>query len=260
MRAVAQGSVEIAEALIAAGADVHRRSSNGSTALSFVPGDDPALFDLLVRSGVDPSGRDAEELLLHARATAIVRKLIQAGVDPDARSEFDGSTRLMHSAALNETEQVRILLEAGSDVNARDRHGETALMWAAAKGHGDLIRQLVAAGADVTLVNDLGETALRWAISSGSVETARVLLEAGCTVRGTWWLHIPVEERNVEMVRLLLDHGADTEERDSDGRTAWERATGRRKPDVEILRLLREDRARKKSAATPLRGTLTTDG
>ena len=44
---------------------------------------------------------------------------------------------------------VKLLLEAGADVNAhRPYQDETALMWAAAEGHTDVVTALLKAGAD----------------------------------------------------------------------------------------------------------------
>lgn len=42
---------------------------------------------------------------------------------------------------------VRLLLDAGADVNAEDQNGSTALMLAAEEGHEDIVRILTEAGA-----------------------------------------------------------------------------------------------------------------
>ena len=53
---------------------------------------------------------------------------------------------------------MKVLVEAGGDVEAKDEDGETPLHWAAAEGHVYVIRALVAAGADVEAKNKDGKT------------------------------------------------------------------------------------------------------
>jgi ankyrin repeat protein len=58
-------------------------------------------------------------------------------------------------------ESVNLLLDAGSDVNARSNDGTTALMLAAG-GYGavDILKLLINRGANPNLKNKKGETAL----------------------------------------------------------------------------------------------------
>src|SRR5690349_20698694 len=58
-----------------------------------------------------------------------------------------GATLLMHAAAFGSPEAVRLLLDPGADVNAKNSFDATALMWAA----GDPVkaRLLIERGADV---------------------------------------------------------------------------------------------------------------
>ena len=62
----------------------------------------------------------------------------------------EGETILMTAARTGQPEVVKLLLDAGADLNAREHwFGETALMWAAAENHAEAVRVLVEAGADV---------------------------------------------------------------------------------------------------------------
>jgi uncharacterized protein len=67
-----------------------------------------------------------------------------------------------------------------ADVNARERwYGRTALMIAAAEGHLDVVRMLVEAGSDLNLVDEESSTALSLARSYGNLDVAALLSNAG---------------------------------------------------------------------------------
>jgi ankyrin repeat protein len=67
-----------------------------------------------------------------------------------------------------------------ADVNARERlYGRTALMIAAAEGHLDSVRLLIEAGSDLNVVDAEGSTALSLARSNGNLDVAALLAESG---------------------------------------------------------------------------------
>lgn len=86
-----------------------------------------------------------------------------------------------------DVEQVRHLLEAGADINARDRYGQTALMNAARRGQVELVRLLVEQGAALNTTAKYSLTALMLAIINGHTEIAYILIQAGAdrSIRGT---------------------------------------------------------------------------
>jgi ankyrin repeat protein len=67
-----------------------------------------------------------------------------------------------------------------ADVNARERlYGRTALMIAAAAGHADVVRLLVEAGSDLNLLDEEGASALSLARNNGYLDVAAELVDAG---------------------------------------------------------------------------------
>jgi hypothetical protein len=121
------------------------------------------------------------ELLLAARDGNVVR-VIQAldlGADVNARSESNGYTPLLWASSRGHTEIVRLLLEAGGDVNVQANDGQTALMRAADYGHVDTVTLLLDSGADVNIRNENGITALRFATLKGHTQIIQLLKTAG---------------------------------------------------------------------------------
>ena len=77
-------------------------------------------------------------------------------------------------------ELCRLLIEKGAKVDARDFNGRTALMFASTGPFAGTVRYLLASGADPNVV-DQGEhfTALMHAAAEGQMEVVGVLLEHG---------------------------------------------------------------------------------
>ncbi len=67
----------------------------------------------------------------------------------EANANVEGRTPLMLAAFRGDAAAVLNLLEAGAEVNARDRDGDTALMFAAFRGHALVVGLLLQYGANV---------------------------------------------------------------------------------------------------------------
>lgn len=143
--------------LLAAGADVDARmTSSTETRTVFT-------HQWLFENGATPILRAAQSGDL-----VLINLLREHGADPNLATD-DGVTPLMVAAGIGwvegvtyewspaqTLEVVKLLIELGNDVNARDTaEGRTALMGAAHKGRTDVIRTLVEAGADLA-ARDVG--------------------------------------------------------------------------------------------------------
>lgn len=88
----------------------------------------------------------------------------------------------LHLAAFGgQIDEVRRLLEAGADVNARTQFQGTPLHWALAgdQVNPDILSVLVEHGADVNAQNNMGNTPLHFASFTGNVPAAQRLLDLG---------------------------------------------------------------------------------
>ncbi|KAI9765695.1 MAG: hypothetical protein M1839_005400 [Geoglossum umbratile] len=126
---------------------------------------------------------------LHWAATkgydSVVRLVLQKGADVEAKDE-SGKTALQAAAEGGNIEVVRVLLAAKAKVNAPvyNAPGRTPLQAAAGGGHIEVVEALLAAKATVNVDTDLygGRSALQAAAGGGHIEVVEALLAAKATV------------------------------------------------------------------------------
>lgn len=164
-------------------------------------------------------------------------------------SRKDCATALQLAAGTGSLDLVKMLLDAGADINAPGpgTGGLTALQVAAGAGLLDMVKLLLNAGADVNAPgsNIGGRTALRVATGTGSLEMVKILLDAGADpnargsqIGGRTPLQVAAGARSLDMVQLLLNAGANVNARALylGGRTALRVAAGA--GSLEMVKLL----------------------
>lgn len=112
----------------------------------------------------------------------VVRALLTGGDDNVSLVELGAARAAARVAegAGYETPANPALDTNYADVNARDRlYGRTALIIAAIEGDLEIVRMLIEAGSDVNVVDAEGATALSLARSYGNLDVAALLEEAG---------------------------------------------------------------------------------
>ena len=112
---------------------------------------------------------------------AEIRRLIAAGVDIEAR-DTAGRTALLLATHRGNVDVARALIQAGANVNAKDRIDDSPYLYAGAEGRLEILRLTLANGADLKSVNRYGGTALIPAAHHGHVETVRELLKTGIDI------------------------------------------------------------------------------
>lgn len=103
---------------------------------------------------------------------AIARLLKQWGV---TKYSTYGSFPLDEAVLAHNNDAVRLILDAGGEVNQKNFEGDTALMTAAFKGYADTVQLLLDSGADPTVVNQFKETPLSHAQKHGHTNVVQLL-------------------------------------------------------------------------------------
>lgn len=234
------------EAALRASGKVDAALPNGLTAFLWaaILTPDPAVLDALVRAGADPRqvlpGGDAQlgdnALLLaaeHNRNPEIVRFLLRNGLAVNSRSSMLGDSALMLACRANANPAVaETLIRHGADVDLRNGVDFSAFLFAAGRADGlPLLRLLAERGADVKAVDSSLSNALHMACAGqGGPASVDFLLSVGLPVNGLTgqdfgacsplMFAVRNPSPDAEVIRLLLQKGADPGLRDMDGKRA----------------------------------------
>lgn len=151
--------VDAARRLIEAGADVNAKDETVQSAYLISTsevGDDTALLELTLANDADVASLDSYNGTGLIRAadrgfTTIVTRLLETNIDVDHVNRL-GWTALLEAIILGggdaaHTEVVRLLVEAGADVNLADGQGVTPLGHAEKSGYAEMVAILREAGA-----------------------------------------------------------------------------------------------------------------
>ncbi|KNC46491.1 uncharacterized protein AMSG_02926 [Thecamonas trahens ATCC 50062] len=222
----------IVDALIAAGADVNARNSDGRTPLHAAAFAGAShVVARLIAAGADVRVRDADgaspmDCALRggvkqrdALAAALGRELTDA--DTSRRNVLGADAgspefRLWSAAQVGALDVVRSLVEVEHvDCGVADADGVTAMHFAASGGHVDVLDYLLGHHATVNCVSHAGVVPLHLAAAAGHLPATRLLLDASVGSAeyaknapdnlGRTPLHMAAWEGHFDVVAALLD-------------------------------------------------------
>lgn len=181
----------------------------------------------------------------------IVKYLISKGADMN----LGNYTALIWASIEGHLEIVKVLVEAGADLNIKESSGNTALIKASQKGYFEIVKVLVEGGADVNIRNKYDKTALECSatdeiwdyleaktndinlnnalcnfIRRNNLGKVKYLVEKrGADINANNGEPLQdaclSEDERLEMVKYLVEHGANVNAKDEYGHTALSSAS-----------------------------------
>jgi ankyrin repeat protein len=259
------GNVKAAELLLSRGATVDAKEKwGGQTPLMWASARrHPAMMELLISKGADVNARSIDrDYQRHIQAEGRPKSLDSGGLTP-----------LLYAARENCMACVEVLLKHKADINLADPDSVSPLLVAVMNANWDLAKQLIAAGADVNQWDIYGEAPLITAIdlrnridggrasidpmnTTKGIEIVKLLLERGANpnmqlffkpanargavyTRGVTPLIRAAVNADADVMKLLLEHGADATIATGDRQTPIHAVLAGRAPEPQALELIR---------------------
>jgi uncharacterized protein len=259
------GNVKAAELLLGRGATVDAKEKwGGQTPLMWASARrHPAMMQLLISKGADVNARSIDrDYQRHIQAEGRPKSLDSGGLTP-----------LLYAARENCQACVDVLLKNKADINLADPDGVSPLLVAVMNANWDLARQLVMAGADINQWDIYGETPLLTAIdlrnridggrasidpvnTTKGIEFVKLLLDRGANpnmqlffkpanargavyTRGVTPLIRAAVNADTDVMKLLLEHGADATLATADRQTPIHAVLAGRAPEPQANELIK---------------------
>lgn len=220
--AVSRGDIEIAQSLLAKGADINLvGNKEGATVLHFACNHGYLdVVKLLIKEGANPNqahAGDGQSPLFSAtskRQIPVMQFLIEKNADVNLAATIDGSTPLLRACEIGDMQAVELLLQHRANINQARDDGVTPLIMACAKGNLRLVKFLLESGASVALLMTGDISALFLSCQDGHFEIVKLLLEYKAptrqiTAKGETSLLIACQNNNVEIAKFLIENDID---------------------------------------------------
>lgn len=181
------------------------------------------------------SQRVSQSTFLHSVLVghmSVLRHFIGLGIDFSSPSS-SGNIALYIAATEGNREIAQVLLQNGANPEVHVGNGRTALHAASGKGHLSTLRLFFDMGVDISLRDIVsGDTPVHEAVNSRKLEVVKFLIENGADISvANYDGNTPVHEASAscifDILRILVNKGADLSRRNLDGYTPFEMAAQR---------------------------------
>lgn len=164
-----------------------------------------------------PFGTEVDSLIA-------VECLMRSGITVKDTTDDWGMTLLHVTATEGHKLAAGILLNMGSDIEAKDKHQRTPLHLAARNGHTEVVQLLLSRGANIEAIDVARETPLHLAAYTGHYEAVRALLEGGAQIYtaeadGLMAVHLAAGYDHLDVVMLLMNWGVNVDTMNEFGET-----------------------------------------
>ncbi len=237
--AAREGQSAMVDLLLLKKAKVNSRDTQGRTPLhhaTFRQGNETPLLLIAGRATVDAKdNKDWTPLYLASlnNLPRMVELLINKGAQVNPTT---GPSPLMGATRDGHTEVVKVLLNYKAQVHGSSKASKTPLHVAAEKGYPQIAELLIQHQAEPNRKDKTGHTPLYYATYHDQIQVMRILIEAHAdlneTIKEGTLLHLAAQRGSMEASRLLLEHGAKLEIKDSNGHRPLDVAINNRKQGI----------------------------
>jgi len=186
MKVAYKGDIQGVEFALANGAKVGLVNNHGNDALAFsVLNGSTDIFQTLIAAGADlkKSNKD-EKLLFYASSHGylkIIKYLLDHGANINYKKADSGYTPLFYAVCGKQPKAAILLINNGADTNSQDKDGASVLECAVVNGDLILVKSLLSHGGNVNMKDKDGLTALQYASEIGNKEMINFLLNSGAS-------------------------------------------------------------------------------
>ena len=206
--------------------------------------DAPKVKELLGK-GANPNHKEnGRPLLVWASqlpSVEVVQALLDAKANVNAADDGIAHTPLMRAIDMQQAPVVNLLLKAKADPNAKTPQGESCLILAVKSRRPEIVKAVIDAGADIKYVTPDGYSPALVTVQDGMPESAEIIKVLGAAkapldISNAAYtpLSYAVEQGNRELVKALLDAGANPNAKTEGGRIPLQLALDH-KEIVELL-------------------------
>ncbi|MBW5393645.1 ankyrin repeat domain-containing protein, partial [Brachyspira hampsonii] len=238
--------------LISYGADVNMKDDNDSRTPLELASENGylKLVKELIKQGADVNFREEEgdiDALYYAVESEknynleVIKELLNAGADTGIiyGTKEENEDNILYPAIKRcDLEKVKLLTEHGADINYSNFEYGPVIAYAISQECIDIIKYLVSQGADPAMTYTNGYSysgksysLLNAAVGNKTTEIAEYLIEQGAdintqtdSVSDLPLIFIALRAENIELLKLLIEKGADTSVVDKDGKTIFDLA------------------------------------
>lgn len=254
----AMGQLEVVKFLLSKGVDINPVSKSNATPLDMaIDRDRHAITTHLRELGgisLDERRKNDQQQSVQTKELKFTMNLNSAaGVDSfmymtkyKMDPEKNKNIAIFIATLSGDLDQLKEIFEHPNsyDANTTDEDGITPIFWACKHGYMHIVKYLFEKGADIEHQNNYGSNPIRYACANGQLEVVKYAFEdlgiddKSITPTGWTYLHFACQADQVDLIKYLIQRGADITAKDNNGATPIHIASG--KESINVVRYILE--------------------